>query len=75
MEDYWFEVVKSNIKEESRLVLIGNKSDLPREVEYSSGKELAEKHKCQFFEASALNQEGVSTVSFLISTQLRINLD
>lgn len=63
MDEYWFEVVASNVQPEARVVLVGNKKDLERQVTTDQGKKLAEKNECLFFETSALTQESVLEVT------------
>ena len=41
------------------IVLIGNKSDLPRVISFDTAKRFAEKIKCKYYEVSAFTGEGV----------------
>ena len=60
IEDYWLKEVRNYGDKGTELLLLGNKSDLPREVEYSTGYELCEKNGMMFFETSAKKGDNVS---------------
>lgn len=42
-----------------KMILIGNKIDLPREVSKEEGKKLAEQHGIKYFETSAKDGSGI----------------
>ena len=51
-------------KDQIKLVLVGNKSDLERKVKTEEGKKLADKEGMLFFETSAKTAEGVVNMFF-----------
>lgn len=55
----WMESVLLNSNENTKIVLVGNKIDLEREVSTKEGKAFAEKHKLSYFETSAKENIGI----------------
>lgn len=70
----WISMIESHSNENVKIFLIGNKCDLVSEkiIERSKGKQIAERHKCLFFETSAkLNiniKETFETVAYELMT-------
>ncbi len=56
----WVQSIIDNTEKQSKMVLIGNKIDLQREVSTEEGKKLAEFYKIPYFEASAKENIGIS---------------
>jgi len=56
------------------IVIIGNKSDLDREREVptKSGRDLAQKVGCKFFETSALNRSNVEETFLTVAKELQL---
>lgn len=67
--DSWLQPFRSECGDESVLVVVGNKSDLPnRDVLVPEAKKWAEDHGCAYIEASAKNGQGITNIfSELIS--------
>jgi small GTP-binding protein len=55
----WIQSIYDNSDEKIKIVLVGNKVDLPREVTTEEGKKLAEYYKIPFFETSAKDNVGI----------------
>lgn len=56
----WVQSIKDNTEKNIKMILIGNKIDLPREVTTEEGKKLAEHYDIPFFETSAKDNIGIS---------------
>ena len=57
-------VIKKNVKK----IIIGNKTDLPREVSFKEGEEFANNYDLVYFETSAKTRENVNeSIDYLIS--------
>jgi small GTP-binding protein len=56
----WVQSVIDNTDKAIRMVLVGNKIDLTREVTTEEGKKLADYYKIPFFETSAKENIGIS---------------
>lgn len=55
----WIQSIYDNSDEKIKIVLVGNKIDLPREVTTEEGRKLAEYYKIPFFETSAKENIGI----------------
>ena len=55
----WIDSIKDNSSSNIKMILVGNKIDLTREVLTDEGKKLAEYHKIPFFETSAKTDMGI----------------
>mmetsp|Transcript_26252 Transcript_26252/g.29226 ORF Transcript_26252/g.29226 Transcript_26252/m.29226 type:complete len:104 (+) Transcript_26252:314-625(+) len=73
--DYFDEVYRAKSLEKFRIpiVLVGNKIDLDedRQVTTEEGKELARKHECAFFEASAKTRVNVEEQFYELVREIR----
>jgi len=56
----WIDSIADNASANIKMVLVGNKIDLTRDVTKDEGKKLAENYKIPFFETSAKTDEGVN---------------
>jgi small GTP-binding protein len=56
----WVQSIIDNTEKNIKMVIIGNKIDLPREVTTEEGRKLAEHYKVPFFETSAKDNIGIS---------------
>jgi GTPase SAR1 family protein len=56
----WVQSVIDNTDKAIKMVLVGNKIDLTREVTTEEGKKLADYYKIPFFETSAKENVGIS---------------
>ena len=70
--DDWFEQIKENAPENSKLVLVGNKSDLggKREIPIEEGQKFSEKNKVKFFETSAKDGTNVNSVFEMLTNDI-----
>ena len=64
----WIKEFKINCTTEVVTLIVGNKSDLPRKVEYNSGLALARKHNALFFECAAKSYETVLPMFIELTT-------
>ncbi len=55
----WIQSIYDNSDEKIKIVLVGNKIDLPREVTTEEGRKLADYYKIPFFETSAKENIGI----------------
>lgn len=70
----WVQSIIDNTEKGIKMVLVGNKIDLPREVTTDEGKKLAEFYKVPFFETSAKDNIGISDfIRQIISDVLESN--
>ena len=62
--DFWFNVLKESLPENSPIILLGNKSDLndDRVIEEEEGKKKAEDLDIIFYEACASNKKNIKEV-------------
>lgn len=70
----WIESVYDNSAEDIKIILIGNKIDLEREVSTEEGKAIADKYHIPFYETSAkentnIKQSILDLVSIILETQ------
>ncbi len=56
----WVDSIADNASANIKIVLVGNKIDLTRDVTTDEGKKLAESYKIPFFETSAKTDEGIN---------------
>jgi len=56
----WINSISDNASTSIKMVLVGNKIDLSRDVTKDEGKKLAENYKIPFFETSAQTDEGIN---------------
>jgi small GTP-binding protein len=56
----WVQSIMDNTEKTIKMVLVGNKIDLPREVTTEEGKKLADFYKIPFFETSAKENIGIN---------------
>lgn len=56
----WVQSINDNTDKNIKMVLVGNKIDLQREVTTDEGKKLADFYKIPFFETSAKENTGIS---------------
>ena len=63
---FWMEQIKTNGPENARVILVGNKYDLPneRKVSIEEGENFAKKYNIKFFEASAKDGTNVNELFF-----------
>lgn len=55
----WVSSIKKSVKKHIPMLLLGNKIDLPREVERNEAEDLANRIKCEYLETSAKTGENV----------------
>lgn len=55
----WVDSIKDNASSNIKMLLVGNKIDLTRDVTKDEGKKLADTYKIPFFETSAKTDEGI----------------
>jgi GTPase SAR1 family protein len=60
----WISFIKSVNKDSSILILVGNKTDLKREISQKEAKELANKENMIFFEVSAKNGDNIENMFY-----------
>lgn len=65
--DYWAEFVKEE-SPNTKMIIVGNKVDLKRNVKYEEGKNIAEKYDCLFFECSSK----LSNLDFVFDEAIKI---
>ena len=65
---FWMEQIKTNGPENARVILVGNKYDLPneRKVSIEEGENFAKKYNIKFFEASAKDGTNVNELFFYL---------
>jgi len=66
---FWIACINSNLGENNELkkIIIGNKIDLPSEVDKSEAENFAKENNCFFFEASAKENKGINeAIRFLV---------
>ena len=70
--NHWLETIKNQNDDNIQIILVGNKKDLEKErqVSYNDGKTLAECYKIDFFEVSALNNDGITNIFQQIAIKL-----
>ena len=70
--DDWFEQISLNAPENTKLVLIGNKSDLggKREISIEEGQKFAEQNRVKFFETSAKDGTNVNSVFEMLTNDI-----
>jgi small GTP-binding protein len=56
----WVQSINDNTERNIKMVLVGNKIDLQREVTTDEGKKIAEYYKIPFFETSAKDNIGIA---------------
>jgi len=56
----WIKSVEDNSDRDISMILVGNKIDLPKEVTFDLGKELADFYKLKYFEISVKDGVGVT---------------
>lgn len=56
----WIDSVSDNTDKNVRMILIGNKIDMPREVSKEEGKKMADNFGIKYFETSAKDNEGIT---------------
>ena len=76
----WVESVYDNTDKSVSMILIGNKTDLPREVSKQEGERMAESFKIKYFETSAKENSGINEsmmeiVSLVINNKKMIEKD
>jgi small GTP-binding protein len=70
----WVQSIIDNTDRNIKMVLVGNKIDLQREVTTDEGKKIAEYYKIPFFETSAKDNVGITDfIRRLISDVLESN--
>lgn len=75
--ELWYEFYES-IKKEVIGVIIGNKYDLPRKVDYEEAKEFAEKHNLKYYETSCLLDKNIKKVIIYLLNEIinsKLNYD
>ncbi len=55
----WVDSVADNTDKHIRMILVGNKIDLPREVSKEEGKKMADAYGINYFETSAKENIGI----------------
>ena len=68
--EQWINFIKQINTDESLLVLCGNKSDLPRKINYKDANELAQKNDMMFFETSAKTGSNINLMMFTAISKL-----
>ena len=70
--DYWYEQIKENAPENTKYILVGNKSDLEnkREINIKDGDIFAKKYNINFFETSAKEGTNVHKVFEMLSSEI-----
>jgi small GTP-binding protein len=72
IEDY-YQKVNHKYQNQTRpvIALVGNKNDLRRVVPYDSGRRLAERIKCKYYEVSAFTGEGIKPMFEEMITEIK----
>ena len=70
--NFWIEQIKSNGRENPKIILVGNKCDLinERQVSIEEGENFAKKHNIKFFEASAKDGTNVNELFFYLANEI-----
>ena len=70
--NYWIEQIKANAPENTKSVLVGNKSDLEKErkVSKEEGEEFAKKHNIKFYESSAKEGFNVNEIFEYLANEI-----
>ena len=68
----WLEQIKNENDDNIQMILVGNKNDLEnqRQVPFSDGEKLAQSYGIQFYEVSALKNEGIDKIFHKIAILL-----
>lgn len=67
----WFQELKEICTNNPRIILVGNKIDLPNKVvDTEDGQNLARKYKANFFEISALSGNGIDVIFENITNEI-----
>ena len=74
---YWYEEIKKNVNSNTYVILVGNKSDLPRTVDFIEAQEFANEIGIRLFEISAKKSTNLDKIFIQISSTLvnRMSLD
>lgn len=70
---YWVQSIHTHLGEKGnvKVIIIGNKIDLPREVKKEDAEKYAEENGYKYFETSALNGEGIEeSIKYLVQQVL-----
>ena len=70
--NHWLETIKNQNDDKVQIILVGNKKDLEKErqVSHKDGEKLAEFYKIDFFEVSALKNDGIKNIFQQMATKL-----
>ena len=70
--NYWIEQIKANAPENTKRIIVGNKSDLEneRKVSKEEGEEFAKKHNIKFYESSAKEGFNVNEVFEYLANEI-----
>lgn len=66
----WIEAVSDNTDKRVKMILVGNKIDMHREVSSEEGKKMADAYGIQYFEASAKERIGIDEAMKAIITEV-----
>ena len=70
--NFWMENIKNNAPENAKLILVGNKIDLPndRQISFEEGENYAGKFNIKFFESSAKEGTNVKELFFYLANEI-----
>ena len=67
----WMEQIIDNSDKSICIILVATKSDLPREISYEEGENLANKYKINFFETSAKNGTNIDETFYRLTAEIK----
>lgn len=67
---YWLDMIQKNLSPQPFIVFVGNKTDLPRQVDQNEAQGYAREVNCQMVETSAVTREGIEELFSLIADKV-----